>query len=639
MTRIAASRWLPGALVIGATLLVFAWSISFPLLDWDDHLNISENRLINPPSLGGLLVLWTRPYAGLYVPATYTWWSGEAALAGLPATVDQPHPLDARVFHAGNVLLHAANAWLVWLLLVRLTGTRWAPAAGALLFALHPLQVESACWVTETKGLLCGLFSFSALLVFDRLVARCGERRSPPGDLPAKLSLVLLYLAAAALFALALLAKPAAATLPLAAWLVATWPGRTQRVAASVPLLDGGDRADLGTTASADKQCADSALLAGGQTDQVKACAVTPASSGTRVDPVSNLSRVAFAMFLLPWLAIALGFAILTREAQAAESLVEPTAWWQRPIVAADALAFYLFKLTVPLDLAPDYGRSPAWLLASNWAWVTWLLPVGLAGVVAWPRLRWWRLAGLLSIVLLLPVLGLVPFAFQRFSTVADRYAYLAMVGPAIALTVLAAKARRRAALVTIVVILVVSALVSAAQTRHWRSDRALFAHAVAVNPRSSVALNGLGNIHSRDEEWSAALASYRRAVEADPHNASSYLNVGRAEMALGRPLPAIKSFERALELRPGYAKVHEPYAQALVAVGRVDDGAVQLQLLLEAQPQNATAWENLGRVRAFQGRKDEAIRYLKRALEINPRQDSAQRELARLSGQERTPP
>ncbi len=160
MSRFGSSSWLPGALVVLATLAVFGWTVSFALLDWDDHLNISENRLINPPSLGGLIVLWARPYAGLYVPATYTLWSAEAALAAEPATSSAPHPFDARVFHAGNVLLHAANAWLVWLLLARLIGSRWSAAAGALLFALHPLQVESACWVTETKGLLCGLFGF-----------------------------------------------------------------------------------------------------------------------------------------------------------------------------------------------------------------------------------------------------------------------------------------------------------------------------------------------------------------------------------------------------------------------------------------------------------------------------------------------
>ncbi|MGD9648034.1 MAG: tetratricopeptide repeat protein, partial [Pirellulales bacterium] len=563
----------------------FAWTVSFPRLDWADPLNISENRLVNPPSPGGLLVLWARPYAGLYVPATYTLWSAEAALAAETPTGGDPHPLDARVFHFGNVLLHAANAWLVWLLLVRIVRSPWGAAAGALLFALHPLQVESACWVTETKGLLCGCFGFWALLIFERFVGQWSARRSPGQSAkPRRAALVFLYAGAAALFLLAMLAKPAAVALPLVAWLIATW---TARETANSP-------------------------------------------GGVRI-----------AAALVPWLALALGVALVTRNVQGAESFVQPTIWWQRPVVAADAVAFYLYKLVIPLNLAPDYGRSPDWLLASNWVWITWLLPVALAVALCLRRVPpVWRRAGWISLGLLLPVLGLVPFAFQRFSTVADRYAYLAMLGPAIVVAAFAGRTRRRAAHIAIAALLLLCGVRSAAQTRHWRSNAALFAQAVSVNPTSTVALNGLGNVHSRQEEWNLALDFYRRAVTADPNNASSYFNLGRAELALDRPQRAIESFARALELRPGYHKVREPYALALVAVQRVDDAGAQLLALVAAEPDNAVAWENLGRIRAFQGRRAEAIEHLEHALEINPRLESARQELQRLTtGPSATPP
>ncbi len=400
--------------------------------------------------------------------------------------------------------------------------------------------------------------------------------RRSPDEQPrtSRLSLATLYVAAAGLFLLAMLAKPAAVPLPLAAWVLASWRGR---------------------------------------------------------DATSSRCGWSIALLLLPWLAMAIGFSLLTRNVQEAEVLVEPTIWWQRPIVAADALAFYLYKLVMPLDLAPDYGRSPTWLLASNWVWVSWLVPAGLAACIWLPGVpSAWRRAALISLVLLLPVLGLVPFAFQRFSTVADRYAYLAMLGPAIALAALAAVARRRTAS-AIVAALVLCALASAAQSRHWRSDAALFAQAAAVNPHSSVALNGLGNVHSRQGDWTGALECYQRAVEVDPLNASSWLNVGRAQLALNQPLPAIASLERALQLRPDYLKVREPYAQALAAVGRIEDAATQLQLLTQQQPDNALAWENLGRARAYQGRTAEAIQHFERALEINPQQDAARIELERL--------
>lgn len=583
MTQPPSSRWLPGAMVVVAALAVFGWSVTFPLLDWDDHLNISENRLVNPPSPGGLLVLWARPYAGLYVPATYSLWSAEAVLAARPATDAQPYPLDARVFHLGNVLLHATNAWLVWLLLVRLIGSRWAAAAGALLFALHPLQVESACWVTETKGLLCAAFSLAALLVFDRFAETWGARQANVGgEQGSRAALARGYALALGLFLLALLAKPAAAPLPLVAWIIAGWP---------------------------------------------------------RDVSLPRASAKSLMLTLLPWFAVALGFALLTRNVQGAEVLVAPTPWWQRPLVAADALAFYLAKLGLPMELAPDYGRSPRWLLSSGWMWITWILPVGWAALLGLTRIPpvWrgvmlaWRRASLVSLALLLPVLGLVPFAFQRFSTVADRYAYLAILGPAIVVAALAARARSRATHVTIAALLTLAALTSAGQSRHWRSNAALFTHALAVNPTSTVALNGLGNVQSQQRDWPAALALYRRAVAADPTNASTWLNVGRAELALGHPLPAIEGFERALEFRPDYDKARLPFAAALVAAQRVDDAAAQIEALLARQPDDAIAWENLGRIRAFQNRGPEAIAHFERALQINPQLESARQELARL--------
>jgi tetratricopeptide (TPR) repeat protein len=398
---------------------------------------------------------------------------------------------------------------------------------------------------------------------------------------------------------------------------------------------------DLAKKLAAGKQRGvDSALLAGGGANPMGTVStLSPASSGTQ-SPISRAHRPwVLALSLVPWLAVALGFALLTRNVQGTEALVAPTSWWQRPLVAADALAFYLAKLGLPMELAPDYGRSPTWLRSSGWMWITWLLPFGLAALLCFPRIpeAWrgvlvaWRRAGLVSLALLLPVLGLVPFAFQRFSTVADRYAYLAMLGPAIVIATLAAQARSRVAHLAIAVSLVVLALTSAAQSRHWSSSAALFIQALTVNPTSTVALNGLGNVDSQRGDWPAALVLYRRAVAADPTNASSWFNVGRAELALGHPLPAIEVFEQALRFRPDYDKVRLPFAAALVAVQRVDDAAVQIEALLARRPDDAIAWENLGRIRAFQNRRIEAIAHFERALVINPQLDSARQELARL--------
>src|SRR5207302_490970 len=103
--------------------------------------------------------------------------------------------------------------------------------------------------------------------------------------------------------------------------------------------------------------------------------------------------------------------------------------------IAGDALAFYLYKFVCPTALTLDYARKPAWMINHVWFYWTWLAPAGAAAAIRlWrPGRRWLGAAALLLLAGLLPVLGLVPFEFQGYSTVADHYMYLAMLGPSLA--------------------------------------------------------------------------------------------------------------------------------------------------------------------------------------------------------------
>ena len=151
------------ALLVFAIIITFGRIISFEFLDWDDPVNITKNPLLHPPSLGKTLAFWIIPYAGLYIPVTYSFWSVEALLASGSAAAD---PLTPSVFHAGSLLLHLGCTLALFELLRLLVKNVAAACAGALLFAVHPLQVESVAWITETKGLLSAFFSFVALWVY-----------------------------------------------------------------------------------------------------------------------------------------------------------------------------------------------------------------------------------------------------------------------------------------------------------------------------------------------------------------------------------------------------------------------------------------------------------------------------------------
>ena len=151
-------------LIVASTLLVYGHTIRNQFLNWDDYDNITENYLFNPVTPANIKRLWTEPFLGLYVPATYT-------LMGLESHFATRHDPDfgasitPALFRAVSVGMHLLCALMVFAILRRFTNHPWAAGAGALLFALHPLQAESVCWITEQRGLLAAAFGIGALVL------------------------------------------------------------------------------------------------------------------------------------------------------------------------------------------------------------------------------------------------------------------------------------------------------------------------------------------------------------------------------------------------------------------------------------------------------------------------------------------
>ena len=201
-------RWLPLLALATAIGLCFGRTVGYGLLLWDDDANFADNPLLNPPSWEHLARFWTAPFAGLYVPVSYTLFTLETWISAWTAGGGM-HAFDPRVLHGGTIVLHFLTACVVLRILRRLVAHDSAALAGALLFALHPIQTESVAWVTETRGTLAG---FLGLLAVDRYVARAssdGSAGSWRGCAPATV-----------LYVLALLSKPSAVAIPLVAAVV-----------------------------------------------------------------------------------------------------------------------------------------------------------------------------------------------------------------------------------------------------------------------------------------------------------------------------------------------------------------------------------------------------------------------------------
>lgn len=246
---------------------------------------------------------------------------------------------------------------------------------------------------------------------------------------------------------------------------------------------------------------------------------------------------------LIPWLCIATAFAILAHVGQPAP----PTPLSHRAPIALDAISFYLWKLIWPVHLSIDYARTPAALWRGN-IWIANALATLLIAAILWLARR--RAAGLavgfaILIAALLPMLGLVPFDFQRYSTVADRYIYLAMLGPALAVAWLAA----RSSALAIIALLCVALLGwrTELQLRYWRDTASLVDHTLALDPQSTIGNKIRATDLAREGNFAAALPYYRAAMVRNPDDGDLHFNYANALRALGDYRQAMAEYETAI--------------------------------------------------------------------------------------------
>jgi len=479
------ARLAPFVLVL-AVALVFGRSVGYGFVVWDDLSNVSANPSFDPPSLHSLGSFWAERHEHLYVPLSYTLWWGIALVSR-----SLFGSLEPALFHGANVVLHALTVLLVYRWLSELVESRIAACAGALVFALHPLQVESVCWISELRGLSSAALGFGALIF--------AQRRS--------------RWIATALFALALLAKPAAvafAVLLLAQELV--WHRRPWR--------------------------------------EVLRCH-------------------------WPWIVLALSAVLVARWAQPELEPRWLTPLADRPAVAVDALGFYLTKLAWPAHLCAEYGRSPQFVLGSLALWPAALaLALALGAALAFPERRRALCALAFFGAALLPVLGLVPFGYQEKSTVADRYTYVALAGAALGTALLVSRFGRPALAGALELALACGTL-SLAQTEHWRDTRALFGRVLEINPRSTTAHTNLGVYALESRDLEGARVHFQRALELDPELRGAHSNLGAVECELGRFEEGIAHLQEAVARTPRSIPARKNLIAGLGRAGRLEEGEV----------------------------------------------------------------
>jgi tetratricopeptide (TPR) repeat protein len=613
----------------GVTFVVFLPSLRCQFVNFDDPQYVSKNPQVKG-GLSGEGVYWafTTYHAANWHPLTWLSLQLDATLWG------GAKPFG---FHLTNVLLHAANAALLFLALRALTGAYWRSAAVALLFALHPLRVESVAWVAERKDVLSTLFGLLALWAY------AGYARSPS---------VWRYLLVAAPFGLSLAAKPMLVTLPCLLLVLDWWPLARLREGFGwfKPVVE---KVSLFALAAA--SCVVTALA------QAKGQAVM---SLEVYPPAARLGNAAIAY----WAYLA--------------KTVWPTGlaiYYPHPgseLAVADAAGATIVLAAVTAGAVALRRRAP--YLLAGWLWyVGTLVPViGLVqvgGQAYADRYTYFPQIGILLAV----CWGAADLARAR-----PRLAPAAAVAAAL---VLAALTWSQQAVWSDSLTLwqhnhettrpCLTSLINLGEaleekgrypeaTVHFRDayrinpddlqacydlgnalhkqgkldDAArLLERASGIDPASAASHILLGDILSKMERWDEAARRYEKGLDLAP-SAGAYCNLGLAHVRRNRLDSAEGCYRAALRLQADSADAHSGLGNVLVLRKKPREGIAELREAVRCAPRSGPAHNNLGWALEDQGDRAGAAACYEEAVRLSPELTVGQANLGRIRLWQRRP-
>jgi Flp pilus assembly protein TadD len=544
-------------LLVAFTLALYNPVTHFSFINYDDNRYVSENRHVQA-GLTWSTVKWaftTLDYANWH---PLTWLS---------------HALDCQLFHlnpAGHhftsILLHAVNVVLLFLLLLwstRRTGPSFMVAA---LFALHPINVESAAWIAERKNVLSTTFFFLSIGAYGWYALKPHWKR---------------YSVVAGLLACGLASKPMLVTAPFVLLLLDYWP--LQRI--------------QGWTAP------------------------------PTVLPVRQAAAGRLFLEKLPLLFLAGASSVITVLAQKASGAVgmAPFPVSSRLQNAIYSYAIYLWKAVWPADLTVFYPYAGHSLSISRVALAATFLLAATAIVIKLCS-RGYLLAGWLWFLgTLVPVIGVIQVGSQAM---ADRYAYIPLIGIFVMVIWTAAdwakekKLGLAAQLIPSICLLVALACATYRQVGYWRSNLDLWTHALAVTQHNFIAEVNLGQALTQLNRADEAYPLFVRAAQDAPNDPGARMNIATYLYQHGRQAEALQQYEMAAQLgsEPGLlATIYTNLGSVYSDRGDYAKSQASFEHALRLNPDQATAWAGIAFLLQKQGKLQEAIPALARFAELQP--------------------
>lgn len=564
--------------------IVFLPTLNNYFLVWDDTALITANRAIRTLDMEMARTAFGSTFMATWLPLTIMSFAVDNAVWGL-------RPFG---FHLTNNILHSLNAMLVFVLAVQLVSAAakgrgegaGAPKAetlaiaftAAVLFAVHPLRVESVAWATERKDVLFLFFYLLSVVSYLKYAAVEAGKWS-------RAAYVLSFFFAAC----SMMSKPMAVTLPMTLVILDFYP--------------------LGRVFEAWR---------------------APNGRAVALMRVA-LEKAPFFLLTVAQTAITM-FTHIQTATITARDMFTPNS----PFCAAKSAALHLQKLLLPINLIPRYrlflpedvfdaAQIPYYIV---FAGIT-------VYVVAVVRKRPYLLAAWFFYNTTLS-----PVSF--WTAGADRFTYLPSIGLTMLAALPAAFAVRKTtpaaarAMIIAVFVAVVAALIfqTTSQIRVWRNTETLWTRQIeGASHNHGIAYNNIGYAYEISGDAGKALDSYTRAIEKSPAFATAHYNRAGILMRAGRTDEAIKGYEKAVELSPSYKEARLNLGNIHGRSGGYPAAIDEYTKALEIDPAYRTAYRNRARVFEAMGEAKSAIADLKKILELNPDDAEARRALSAHEG------
>lgn len=530
----------------------------------DDALLLTANPIIAAPN--GLARIWFTTEPSDYWPVTNTSFWIEWRLWGT----------DPRGYHATNVLLHAVNACLLMLVLRRLR----VPGAllAALLFAIHPVGVQTVAWIAQRKNLLAMFFFLLSVHFFVRAV----EERSTT---PTKARWGIRnrwYWSSLTAFLLAMLSKGSVAMAPVVLLGLLWWKGRRE---------------------------------------------------------VGWLRRGVALVAPFVLVAVLLTAVNIWFQTHGTGQTIRNVTVAQRVAGAGAVVWFYLWKALLPIKLVFIYPQWQIDVKSLAW-WLPSTATLTVTAALIWTTRRDWRwsepllVAWVFFIVLLVPVMGLVDVGFMQFALVADAYEYFALIG-VVALAAAAWTAwyqrsvRKTLSVACVGLALMALGWTTFGQASLYRNSVSLYRAGVARFPDDWYAhyslAKALGDVGKKAE----ALDELRATVQLNPADARSRYDLGAALIERHEDADAAAHLTRSVELDPSWAEAHNNLGIALLRLGREKQAYEQFEMARRLKPDFADAYANLAGVLLQRGDVQRCVELARRAVALDRNDPIAQNNLA----------